>query len=92
MICLSMLRVRRGAIQKVPENVQAMILSGTMWRILQEQQKEIAADQGSNSLSEPNVSNLPYSSPMHRKSQRPKAITLDIRSAITVRVRKQERR
>ena len=31
---------------QVPANVQAMIFSGTMWRILQEQQKEIAADQG----------------------------------------------
>jgi hypothetical protein len=31
---------------KVPPNVQAMIFSGTMWRILQEQQKEIAADIG----------------------------------------------
>jgi hypothetical protein len=29
---------------QVPANVQAMIFSGTMWRILQEQQKEIAAD------------------------------------------------
>jgi hypothetical protein len=31
---------------QVPPNVQAMIFSGTMWRILQEQQKEIAADTG----------------------------------------------
>jgi hypothetical protein len=30
----------------VPPNVQGMIFSGTMWRILQEQQKEIAADTG----------------------------------------------
>jgi hypothetical protein len=29
---------------QVPPNVQAMIFSGTMWRILQEQQKEMAAD------------------------------------------------
>jgi uncharacterized protein len=29
---------------RVPPNVQAMIFSGTMWRILQEQQKEMAAD------------------------------------------------
>jgi hypothetical protein len=33
---------------QVPANVQAMIFSGTMWRILQEQQKEIAADKGFN--------------------------------------------
>jgi uncharacterized protein len=31
---------------QVPPNVQSMIFSGTMWRILQEQQKEIAADSG----------------------------------------------
>lgn len=31
---------------RVPPNVQAMIFSGTMWHILQEQQKEIAADTG----------------------------------------------
>jgi hypothetical protein len=31
---------------QVPPNVQAMIFSGTMWRILQEQQKEMAADAG----------------------------------------------
>jgi hypothetical protein len=31
---------------RVPPNVQAMIFSGTMWQILQEQQKEIAADTG----------------------------------------------
>ena len=31
---------------RVPPNVQAMIFSGTMWRILQEQQKEMAADTG----------------------------------------------
>lgn len=31
---------------QVPPNVQGMIFSGTMWRILQEQQKEIAADTG----------------------------------------------
>jgi uncharacterized protein len=31
---------------RVSPNVQAMIFSGTMWRILQEQQKEIAADAG----------------------------------------------
>jgi hypothetical protein len=30
----------------VPPNVQANIFSGTMWRILQEQQKEMAADAG----------------------------------------------
>lgn len=30
----------------VPAEVQAMIFSGTMWRILQQQQKEIAADAG----------------------------------------------
>jgi len=29
---------------QVPPNVQAMIFSGTMWRILQQQQKEMAAD------------------------------------------------
>ena len=29
---------------RVPPDVQAMIFSGTMWRILQEQQKEIGAD------------------------------------------------
>ena len=29
---------------QVPPNVQAMVFSGTMWRILQEQQKEMAAD------------------------------------------------
>jgi hypothetical protein len=28
----------------VPQNVQAMIFSGTIWRILQQQQKEMAAD------------------------------------------------
>jgi uncharacterized protein len=33
---------------QVPANVQAMIFSGTMWRILQEQRKEIAADKGIN--------------------------------------------
>jgi hypothetical protein len=31
---------------RVPPDVQAMIFSGTMWRILQEQQKEMAADRG----------------------------------------------
>ena len=31
---------------QVPPNVQGMIFSGTMWHILQEQQKEIAADTG----------------------------------------------
>jgi hypothetical protein len=31
---------------RVPPNVQAMIFSGTMWHILQEQQKLIAVDQG----------------------------------------------
>ena len=31
---------------RVPPDVQAMIFSGTMWHILQEQQKLIAADQG----------------------------------------------
>jgi uncharacterized protein len=31
---------------RVPPNIQAMIFSGTMWHILQEQQKLIAADQG----------------------------------------------
>jgi hypothetical protein len=31
---------------QVPANVQGMIFSGTMWRILQEQQKEIAEDSG----------------------------------------------
>lgn len=31
---------------RVPANVQAMIFSGTMWRILQQQQKEIEADKG----------------------------------------------
>jgi hypothetical protein len=31
---------------QVPPNVQGMIFSGTMWRILQEQQKVIAADTG----------------------------------------------
>jgi len=31
---------------QVPPDVQGMIFSGTMWRILQEQQKEIAADTG----------------------------------------------
>jgi hypothetical protein len=31
---------------EVPPNAQAMIFSGTMWRILQAQQKEIAADAG----------------------------------------------
>jgi uncharacterized protein len=31
---------------QVPPNAQGMIFSGTMWRILQEQQKEIAADTG----------------------------------------------
>ena len=31
---------------QVPPNAQDMIFSGTMWRILQEQQKEIAADTG----------------------------------------------
>jgi hypothetical protein len=31
---------------RVPPNVQAMIFSGTMWHILQEQQKQIAADGG----------------------------------------------
>lgn len=31
---------------RVPPNVQTMIFSGTMWRILQEQQAEIAADEG----------------------------------------------
>ncbi len=31
---------------QVPPNVQAMIFSGTMWRILQQQQKEMAADAG----------------------------------------------
>ncbi len=31
---------------QVPQKVQAMILSGTMWRILQEQQKEMAEDTG----------------------------------------------
>jgi hypothetical protein len=30
----------------VPQNVQAMIFSGTMWRILQQQQKKMAADNG----------------------------------------------
>ena len=29
---------------RVPPDVQAMIFSGTMWRILQEQQKEIGSD------------------------------------------------
>jgi uncharacterized protein len=33
---------------QVPANVQAMIFSGTMWRILQEQQKELAKDKGIN--------------------------------------------
>ena len=33
---------------QVPANAQAMIFSGTMWRILQEQQKEIAKDKGVN--------------------------------------------
>jgi uncharacterized protein len=31
---------------RVPPNVQAMIFSGTMWRILQKQQKEMDADKG----------------------------------------------
>ncbi len=31
---------------QVPQKVQAMIFSGTMWRILQEQQKEMAEDTG----------------------------------------------
>jgi hypothetical protein len=31
---------------QVPASVQGMVFSGTMWRILQEQQKEIAADTG----------------------------------------------
>jgi hypothetical protein len=31
---------------QVPPNVQAMIFSGTMWRILQQQQEEMAADTG----------------------------------------------
>jgi hypothetical protein len=31
---------------QVPAKVQAMIFSGTMWKILQEQQKEMAADPG----------------------------------------------
>jgi hypothetical protein len=31
---------------QVPPNVQANIFSGTMWRILQQQQKEMAADSG----------------------------------------------
>jgi hypothetical protein len=30
----------------VPPRVQAMIFSGTMWKILQQQQKEMAADTG----------------------------------------------
>jgi hypothetical protein len=29
---------------QVPPNAQAMIFSGTMWRILQQQQKEMAVD------------------------------------------------
>jgi hypothetical protein len=29
---------------RVPQNVQAMIFSGTMWHILQEQQKAMDAD------------------------------------------------
>jgi uncharacterized protein len=29
---------------EVPEKSQEMIFSGTMWRILQEQEKQIAAD------------------------------------------------
>ncbi|MGD0732222.1 MAG: amidohydrolase family protein [Terracidiphilus sp.] len=31
---------------QVPPNVQAMIFSGTMWKILQDQEKEMAADTG----------------------------------------------
>jgi uncharacterized protein len=31
---------------RVPPNVQSMIFAGTMWRILQEQQKEMDADKG----------------------------------------------
>ena len=31
---------------QVPPNVQAMIFSGTMWRILQQQKEEMTADTG----------------------------------------------
>jgi hypothetical protein len=31
---------------QVPPNAQATIFSGTMWRILQQQQEEMATDKG----------------------------------------------